>query len=127
MSDSPTLYERVGGTPFFQQLVADFYAGVATDPVLSRMYPAEDMTGAAERLTMFFVQYWGGPKDYQAQRGHPRLRMRHNVFTIDATARDAWLHHMLKALEGSGAATPEKAELHAYIVSAAEFLVNSGD
>ena len=33
---------------------------------------------------MFLAQYWGGPPDYSAEKGHPRLRMRHAPFAIGA-------------------------------------------
>ena len=48
---------------------------------------------------MFLIQYWGGPTTYSQQRGHPRLRMRHAPFAIDAAARDAWLARMRAALD----------------------------
>ena len=42
-----TLYERVGGAPFFERLVDAFYDGVAGDEVLLRLYPeAPDLSGA---------------------------------------------------------------------------------
>jgi len=31
---------------------------------------------------MFLEQYWGGPRTYGQERGHPRLRMRHAPFRI---------------------------------------------
>lgn len=119
------LYDRVGGMPFFRSLVDAFYQGVATDPILRPMYEEEDLQPAAERLTLFLAQYWGGPHDYQELRGHPRLRARHIPFVIDATARDAWLTHMLAALDAQTCADQERAELRGYMLSAAEFLVNS--
>ena len=45
-----TFYEEVGGEAFFADLVSQFYAHVATDPVLRPMYPDSDMKGAAKRL-----------------------------------------------------------------------------
>jgi hemoglobin len=54
------------------------------------MYPEEDPP-AAERLTMFLEQYWGGPTTYSERRGHPRLRMRHMPFHVNPDARDRWL------------------------------------
>ena len=118
-------FERVGGMPFFRSLVDAFYKGVATDPILRPMYEEEDLEPAAERLTLFLAQYWGGPHDYQELRGHPRLRARHIPFVIDATARDAWLSHMHAALDEQTCADQERAELRGYMLSAAEFLVNS--
>ena len=64
------------------------------------MYPESDMKGAARRLQMFLEQYWGGPTTYQAERGHPRLRMRHAGFHINPAARDAWMSCMKAAVEG---------------------------
>ncbi len=122
--DAP-LFERVGGMRFFESLVNAFYAGVAQDPVLRPMYEEEDLGPASERLTLFLAQYWGGPHDYQELRGHPRLRARHMPFVIDATARDAWLANMLTALEAQVCGDLERAELRGYMLSAAEFLVNS--
>ena len=125
MTDQPSLFERGGGTPFFESLVAAFYRGVATDPILRPMYPEEDLGPAADRLRMFLEQYWGGPRTYSETRGHPRLRARHLPFRIDENARDAWLTHMLAAVDEQVMADAERAELRTYLMSAADFLVNS--
>jgi hemoglobin len=99
MDDGSTMYERVGGRAFFAQLVDSFYEGVAADPVLAPLYPEyPDFTGARHRLTLFLVQYWGGPTDYSAERGHPALRMRHLRFSIGTDERDRWLAHMADAV-----------------------------
>lgn len=120
------LYERVGAMPFFEQLVAAFYRGVAQDPILRPMYEDDDLGPSAERLTLFLAQYWGGPHLYSESRGHPRLRARHMPFVIDAMARDAWLGHMMQALAEQEIGDHERAELRGYMLSAAEFLVNAG-
>ena len=122
-----TFYERVGGSKTFGDLVSRFYACVAIDPILRPMYPEKDMNGAAERLQMFLEQYWGGPTTYSDERGHPRLRMRHAGFAIASAQRDAWLSCMLDAITGLEIAEELKAELRAYIESAAASLVNQPD
>jgi len=125
--DDTTMYERVGGTAFFEQLVDSFYAGVADDEVLAPLYPEyPDFTGARHRLTLFLVQYWGGPTTYLEERGHPRLRMRHFPFHVGTLERDRWLHHMRAAIDSTcGDDRPEvAAELTAYFVPAAEHLRN---
>jgi hemoglobin len=99
MDNASTMYERAGGREFFVRLVDTFYEGVAADPVLAPLYPEfPDFTGARRRLSLFLVQYWGGPTDYAAERGHPRLRMRHLRFTIGTDERDRWLTHMASAV-----------------------------
>ena len=85
-----TDFELFGGKEFFSSLVKDFYQEIISDPILKPMYPEDDIDGAIERLTLFLMQYWGGPTTYSDQRGHPRLRMRHAQFPIDFKARDAW-------------------------------------
>ncbi len=120
------LYDRVGGMPFFESLVAAFYRGVAKDPILRPMYEDEDLGPSAERLKLFLAQYWGGPHTYSETRGHPRLRARHMPFVIDSTARDAWLGNMMAALdEQTELGDRERAELQGYMLSAAEFLLNA--
>lgn len=93
MQTEHTLYEAVGGMPFFERLVERFYEGVAGDEVLRPLYP-EDLRPSIRHLTLFLVQYWGGPTTYDDERGHPRLRMRHAPFAIGAEERDRWLIHM---------------------------------
>ena len=48
---------------------------------------------------MFLIQYFGGPSTYQEQRGHPRLRIRHNPYPIGAKERDTWLKYMRQAMD----------------------------
>ena len=98
MDTTLTVYDRVGGMPFFERLVDRFYDGVAADPVLRPVYPEADLAGARHRLTLFLAQYWGGPRSYDDERGHPRLRMRHFPFTIGSAERDRWLVHMRAAI-----------------------------
>lgn len=72
---------------------------MAEDPLLRAMYPEEDLGPAEERMALFLIQFWGGPRSYSERRGHPRLRLRHAPFRVDRAAHDAWLHHMRTALD----------------------------
>jgi hemoglobin len=120
-------YEQVGGEAFFADLTSQFYAVVATDPILRPMYPDDDMKGAAQRLQWFLSQYWGGPTTYQENRGHPRLRMRHSQFTIGIAARDAWLRAMKTAIDGVEIKEDLKEQLWDYLELAADAMVNQPD
>ena len=101
-----SIYDQVGGEETFDKLTRRFYALVKADPEFSAMYPdfdpfppehlTEEQTAeieandtdhfdaSARRLKMFLIQYFGGPSTYQEQRGHPRLRIRHNPYPIGA-------------------------------------------
>ncbi len=117
------VFQAVGGLETFVRLVDAFYRGVATDPLLRPMYPA-DLTESREHLALFLAQYFGGPGTYSERRGHPRLRRRHMPFPIDAAARDAWLRHMRAAVEETALPEPARGLILAYFEQTAQFLVN---
>jgi len=121
----PSFYEQIGGRPFFEKLVTEFYRVAAGDPVLKPMYPEEDLGGAIERLTMFLEQYWGGPGTYSEQRGHPRLRQRHQPFKVNPDARDRWLLHMREAVDSAGLPPLQRETLWDYLDRAAHAMVNT--
>jgi hemoglobin len=122
--DEVTLFEAVGGEATFRRLVDRFYAGVESDPALRAVYPSRDLGPAREHLTLFLVQYWGGPATYNERRGHPRLRMRHAHFAIGEAERDAWLRHMRDALDELRLEPRYDDQLWRYLVMAAQSLVN---
>jgi hemoglobin len=120
-----SLFDQVGGEPFFAQLVDEFYAVVESDETLRPMYP-DDLTDSRRHLTLFLIQYWGGPRTYQYERGHPRLRMRHAPFRVTKTARDAWLSAMGTALNKMREQLSDEQfdELSSYFAMAANQLRN---
>ena len=123
-----TLYSHVGGMDFFIYLVDEFYRGVETDPRLRPMYP-DDLTESRHHLALFLAQYYGGPRTYSDTRGHPRLRMRHAPFVIGPTERDAWLEHILAAVDqmtvdGEPLAPVLRLELIGYFTMAANSMMN---
>jgi hemoglobin len=129
VTDDPrSFYDEVGGAETFRDLVARFYTLVRDDEILRPLYPDDDLDGAEERLRMFLEQYWGGPRTYSEQRGHPRLRMRHAPFRIGFLERDAWLRCMRTAIAEIDAQTLDEGHRRAllnYLEMAAESMVNS--
>ena len=121
-----SFYDEVGGAETFQLLVSRFYQLVRDDEILRPLYPEDDLDGAEHRLRMFLEQYWGGPRTYGQERGHPRLRMRHAPYRIDADARDRWLRHMRAALDARDLPPEQDAAMWRYLHSAAYAMVNSG-
>jgi len=92
------------GDEGFRRLVAAFYRRVPHDDILGRMYPAQDLEAAEQRLRDFLVFRFGGPPRYIEQRGHPQLRMRHARFEIGIAARDRWVQLMNAASVASSPA-----------------------
>ena len=124
MQEQRSLYEEVGGFEFFERLVDRFYDGVEQDPVLRPVYPEEDLTFARRKLALFLAEYWGGPAEYNALRGHPALRMRHAPFEIGPAQRDRWLHHMRAAIAEEEPPPDVADALLAYFEMAAPALQN---
>jgi hemoglobin len=121
-----TLFERVGGLPFFVALVKKFYEAVEHDPILRPIYP-DDLEPGKAHLSGFLAQYWGGPPQYSMERGHPRLRMRHASFAIRQRERDAWVDHLSSAVRASDASPIDAGLLIANCRETATFLMNRPD
>lgn len=119
-----TLYERVGGRPFFDKLVEDFYEGVEAEELLRPLYPTR-LERSKNDLAEFLAQYWGGPQSYSERKGHPRLRMRHARFVIGWAEREAWMRCMTSAVEASGADAPTRHQLVEYFDMASTHMINA--
>ena len=118
------------GVDGFRRLVAAFYRRVPGDDILGPMYPAHDLAGAEKRLGDFLIYRFGGPQTYIEERGHPRLRMRHNPFVIDQTARDRWMKLMTEALAEVNQTKPIHPEAADFVMqffdAMATFMINRG-
>lgn len=129
MSDAQqSFYDAVGGADTFAALTARFYQEVAKDEIVRPLYPEEDLAPAERRMRMFLEQYWGGPHTYSQERGHPRLRMRHQPYKIGPLERDAWLRCMFVAIDSIDEQTldaPHRKALVDYMTMAADSLMNS--
>ncbi|HEX4276048.1 MAG TPA: globin [Bryobacteraceae bacterium] len=112
------------GEDGFRRLVAAFYRQVPGDDLLGKMYPADDLTGAEERLREFLIFRFGGPRRYIEQRGHPRLRMRHAPFAIGVAARNRWIQLMGNALIEVALPAEVDATLREFFGSVATFMMN---
>jgi hemoglobin len=122
--ETVTVYELVGGQPFFDALVDRFYDNVQTDAALRALYP-DDLVPGKRALALFLGQYWGGPTTYSDEKGHPRLRMRHAPFRVDEPARAAWLRCMLDAVEVSDAPEVAKDAFREYFAMASTAMINT--
>jgi hemoglobin len=123
-----SFYDAVGGAETFRRLTARFYEEVAEDEIVRPLYPEEDLGPAERRMRMFLEQYWGGPRTYSDERGHPRLRMRHQPFRIGPLERDAWLrcmHVAIASIEPEVLDDAHRRALTDYMDMAAASMVNA--
>jgi len=119
-----TLFDHVGGQPFFDTLVDRFYDGVATEAPLRALYPA-DLEPGKRALALFLGQYFGGPTAYSDEKGHPRLRMRHVNFQIGEAERDGWVRHMTAAVIAADLDERTQAQMLDYFAMAAHHMINT--
>lgn len=120
-------FEMLGGRAAVVRLVDAFYRHMDTSPDARgiRAMHEPDLASTKAVLVLYLCEWLGGPKEYSAQRGHPRLRRRHNAFAIGLAERDAWLACMDAAL-GDVGATPElRGELMAAFFKTADWMRNS--
>jgi len=126
--DSP--FARLGGEAKVRALVERFYDVMSErEPALARLHPCDEAGRVARssrhRFALFFIGWLGGPQDYIAQHGHPRLRMRHARVAVDTAMRDAWIRSMQRAMDDEGITGDVRAYLDARLGEVADFLRNA--
>jgi hemoglobin len=124
----PPHFEMLGGEAGVVRLVDAFYRHMDTRPDTSeiRAMHAPDLASTKAVLVLYLCEWLGGPKEYSAQRGHPRLRQRHGGFSIGVAERDAWLACMRAALEDVGAAPVLQNALMNSFFKTADWMRNTG-
>ncbi len=123
VAPTDSLYTRIGGDATLRRLVDTFYRRIEADALLRPLFPA-DLAPGKEGQFLFLTQYFGGPQRYTEQRGRPFLRMRHMPFAIGLAERDAWVGHMLAAIDEVGIPEPDRAVMREYFERAATFMIN---
>lgn len=127
---SPSHFEMLGGEQGVVRLVQSFYRHMDTraDARTVRAMHASDLASTQAVLVLYLCEWLGGPKDYSAQRGHPRLRMRmrHQGFAIGAPERDAWLACLAAALEEVDAPPSLRDALMNAFFKTADWMRNTG-
>ena len=123
-----THFELLGGQAGVTQLVHAFYRQMDTRPDANgiRAMHEPDLSSTKAVLVLYLCEWLGGPKDYSAQRGHPRLRMRHGGFAIGMAERDAWLACMRAALSDVGATPALQDALMTAFFKTADWMRNTG-
>lgn len=125
-TEQVTVHELVGGTDAFVELVDRFYDRVEADPPLRAVYP-DDLEPGKRALALFLAQYWGGPRTYSQERGHPRLRMRHAPFPVTADGAARWASHMVAAVESMDWHPAATAAVTDYVLRFTPSMVNAHD
>jgi len=129
MDPSTSPFDLVGGADAVMALAQDFYEVMFRDePALAALHRRDPDGRVAkesrDRFGLFLIGWLGGPQDYMATHGHPRLRMRHGHVAVNVAMRDAWLRCMQKALDGRGITGEVRGHLDRRFAEVADFLRN---
>lgn len=122
----PTPFELLGGGAERVRAIGERFYDLMDErePALAALHQqGEDgkvSRQARDRFILFFLGWLGGPQDYVAQHGHPRLRMRHASVRVDIAMRDAWLRCMNQAMDDQGVT----GELRAFLEERLSALAN---
>ena len=110
-------------------IVEHFYDAMdELEPTLAGLHPCDPSGRVArpsrDRFALFFIGWLGGPQDYVAQHGHPRLRMRHAHVPVDSVMAGARMRCMRAAFDRAGVDAEVRAFLDAKLGDLAQFLRN---
>jgi len=123
-------FDLLGGAPRVRALVEAFYDIMSDrEPTLARLHACTPEgrveQGMRDRFGLFLIGWLGGPQDYVAQHGHPRLRMRHGRVAVDIAMRDAWLRCMTAAMDQLAVGGEVRAFLDGRFAEVADFMRNT--
>jgi hemoglobin len=129
-TETDTPYSRLGGSDAVLALAEAFYDAMdAHQPALAKLHELDDQgrvsRGMRDRFGLFLIGWLGGPQDYMAKHGHPRLRMRHARVPVSQTMRDAWIDCMRRAMDARRIDGDVRSFLDARFSEVADFLRNA--
>jgi len=93
MSETETLYERIGGEPAVNAAVDIFYRKVLGDYRINRFFDNVDMDQQLAKQKAFFIMAFGGPNNYTGKdlrTAHARLVK----MGLDDSHFDAVMEHL---------------------------------
>ena len=130
LSKGKTPFDVLGGEALVRALVTRFYDAMERlEPELTALHkcetPGKVTQETRDRFALFLIGWLGGPQDYMARFGHPRLRMRHAHVPVDVAMRDAWLRAMKVALDESAIEGEIRAFLDQRFAEVADFMRNT--
>ncbi|HMA38292.1 MAG TPA: globin [Chloroflexia bacterium] len=117
------IYEEIGGEATFMRLTDAFYDRVAADPLLRPLFPP-NLAPGKRRLALFMIESLGGPPLWSQERHFLHLVRAHHLRDFSEDERDAWINHMLAAVEQVGIRGPARTALREWVITGADFALN---
>jgi len=120
------LFTRLGGADGIARLVDAFYDNMEQRAGFAalRALHAPDLAATRDVLKLYLTEWTGGPANYSATKGHPRLRRRHMHIRIGEAERDDWMRCMAEALAATVADTQARTEITLNFAKLADWMRN---
>ena len=119
MDEVPTLYEWAGGGAAIARMINAFYDRVERDDLLSVLFPGGVSADHREHVSVWWSEVLGGPADYTALGGYPRMLAHHLGLDISAEQRRRFVSLMSVAADDAG--LPDDPEFRAAIIGYLEW------
>jgi hemoglobin len=119
MDEVPTLYEWAGGGPAIAAMINAFYDRVEQDDLLSVLFPGGVHADHREHVSVWWSEVLGGPSDYTALGGYPRMLAHHLGLDISAEQRRRFVSLMSIAADDAG--LPDDPEFRSAIIGYLEW------
>jgi hemoglobin len=117
------VYQEIGGEDGFLRLTDAFYDRVAADPLLRALFPP-NMEPGKRRLALFMAESLGGPPLWSRERRFRHLLNAHHNRDFTEDERDAWVNHMLTAIEDRGITGEARLILRDFVLSGADLALS---
>jgi hemoglobin len=117
------VYQEIGGEDGFLRLTDAFYDRVAADPLLRALFPP-NMEPGKRRLALFMAESLGGPPLWSRERRFRHLLNAHHNRDFTEDERDAWVNHMLAAIEDRGITGEARLILRDFVLSGADLALS---
>lgn len=113
-------------------MVEEVYLNLWTSPIRGMFATHKDeVLASARKSALFWITVCGGPPLYEEKYGPPRMRMRHQAFSIDESARlhwlNAWYPVLAHATDNYGMPPDCLEGFRAYLEGFSRWMVNTED
>ena len=107
MSESTSLFDKLGGESGVRELIVQFYVHVLADEQLAPFFRGVSIDKLHHMQLEFFTMALGGPMAYS---GRPIAHVHHGR-GITAQHFGRFVHHLMTTLEDNGVSEAEAAEV----------------
>ena len=120
-SDSPTLYDRIGGEPAARAICEDIWTNHTVNPIVNNRFSNSDPVYVKQMVFEIFAAATGGPVEYTGKD----MLTTHAGMNISDMEFNAVVDDVLKALDMNNIGAAERGEVLAILWSVKDQIVNT--